>query len=31
MAHIDLDISRWSQLRWGAGQLKVLIAAKLLK
>jgi phosphohistidine phosphatase len=31
LAHFDLDISRWSQLRWGAGQLKVLVAAKLLK
>lgn len=31
VAHFDLDISRWSQLRWGAGQLKLLMAAKLLK
>ncbi len=31
VAHFDLDIARWSQLRWGAGQLKLLVAAKLLK
>jgi len=31
LAHFDIDVSRWSQLRWGAGQLKVLVAAKLLK
>jgi phosphohistidine phosphatase len=31
LAHFDLDISRWNQLRWGAGQLKLLVAAKLLK
>ena len=31
VAHFDLDISRWTQLRWGAGQLKLLIAAKHLK
>ena len=31
LAHFDLDITRWSQLRWGAGQLKLLIPAKVLK
>jgi len=31
VAHFDLDITRWNQLRWGAGQLKLLVAAKLLK
>ena len=31
LAHFDLDISRWNQLRWGAGQLKLLVAAKHLK
>jgi phosphohistidine phosphatase len=31
VAHFDLDITRWNQLRWGAGQLKLLLAAKLLK
>jgi phosphohistidine phosphatase len=31
VAHFDLDISRWSQLRWGSGQLKLLVAARLLK
>jgi phosphohistidine phosphatase len=31
VAHFELDITRWNQLRWGAGQLKLLVAAKLLK
>ena len=31
LAHFDLDITRWNQLRWGAGQLKLLISAKVLK
>jgi phosphohistidine phosphatase len=30
-AHMELDIGRWSQLRWGAGRLRLLIPAKLLK
>jgi hypothetical protein len=31
VAHFDLDIARWSQLRWGCGQLRLLVPAKLLK
>ena len=31
VAHFPLDISRWNQLRCGAGQLKLLVAARLLK
>jgi len=31
LAHFSLDISRWTQLRWGAGQLKLLVSAKALK
>lgn len=31
LAHFDLDVTRWNQLRWGAGQLKLLIPAKVLK
>ena len=31
LAHLVVDISRWSQLRWGGGQLKLLISAKVLR
>jgi phosphohistidine phosphatase len=31
LAHLELDIARWSQLRWGAGQLRLLVPAKMLK
>ena len=31
LAYFELDIARWSQLRWGAGQLRVLVSAKMLK
>jgi phosphohistidine phosphatase len=31
LAHFELDVTRWSQLRWGAGQLRVLVPAKLLR
>ena len=31
LAHLVVDISRWSQLHWGGGQLKLLIAAKMLR
>jgi phosphohistidine phosphatase len=31
LAHFELDIARWSQLRWGAGQLRLLVPAKMLK
>jgi phosphohistidine phosphatase len=30
-AHMELDITRWAQLRWGAARLRLLIPAKLLK
>jgi phosphohistidine phosphatase len=31
LAHFELDIARWSQIRWGAGQLRLLLPAKVLK
>jgi phosphohistidine phosphatase len=31
LAHFELDITRWSQIRWGAGQLRLLVPAKMLK
>jgi phosphohistidine phosphatase len=31
LAHFELDIARWSQIRWGAGQLRLLVPAKALK
>ena len=31
LAHFELDIARWSQIRWGAGQLRLLVSAKVLK
>ncbi len=31
VAHVELDISRWSLLRWGAGHLKLLVTPKSLK
>jgi phosphohistidine phosphatase len=31
LAHFELDIARWSQIRWGAGQLRLLVPAKMLK
>jgi len=30
-AHIELEIPRWDQIRWGSGQLRYLVAPKLLK
>lgn len=31
LAHLELDITRWSQVRWGCGQLKLLTTGRLLK
>ncbi|MBW7886274.1 MAG: histidine phosphatase family protein, partial [Caldilineaceae bacterium] len=31
LAFVELDISQWSALRWGGGQLKLLISPKSLK
>lgn len=31
LAHLSLAISRWSLLRWGSGQLKLLIGPRSLK
>jgi phosphohistidine phosphatase len=31
LAHFELDIARWNQLRWGAGRLRILVSAKVLK
>jgi phosphohistidine phosphatase len=31
LAYFDLDVARWSQLRWGAGHLRLLVPAKALK
>ena len=31
LAHFDLDINRWNQLRWGAGRLMLLLPAKALR
>jgi phosphohistidine phosphatase len=31
VANFELDIARWSQIRWGCGQLRLLAPAKLLK
>jgi phosphohistidine phosphatase len=30
-AHIELDTPRWDQVRWGSGQLRYLVAPKLLR
>lgn len=31
IAHIELEISHWEQVRWGCGSLRFLVAPKLLK
>jgi phosphohistidine phosphatase len=31
LAYFELDIARWSQIRWGAGQLRLLLSAKVLR
>lgn len=30
-AHIQVEITRWDQVRWGSGQLRYLVAPKLLR
>jgi phosphohistidine phosphatase len=30
-AHIELETARWDQMRWGSGQLRYLIAPKLIR
>lgn len=30
-AHIELETPRWDQVRWGSGQLRYLVAPKLLR
>jgi phosphohistidine phosphatase len=31
LAHLELQIFRWDQIRWGCGQLRLLVAPKILK
>lgn len=31
LAHLELAIFRWDQIRWGCGQLQLLVAPKALK
>ena len=31
VAYIELEIARWDQLRWGCGELRMLVSPKLLK
>jgi phosphohistidine phosphatase len=31
LAHLELDIRWWNQIRWGCGQLKILLKPKLLR
>lgn len=31
LAHIELELARWDQVRWGCGQLRMLVSPKLLK
>ncbi len=31
VAHIELEIARWDQMRWGCGELRMLVSPKLLK
>lgn len=31
LAHIELETFRWDQVRWGCGQLRLLVAPKALK
>lgn len=31
LAHIELELARWDQMRWGCGQLRMLVSPKLLK
>ncbi|HQY94891.1 histidine phosphatase family protein [Caldilinea sp.] len=31
LAHVSIDVSHWSMVRWGAGQLKLLLTPKILR
>ncbi len=31
VAHIELELARWDQMRWGCGELRMLVSPKLLK
>ncbi len=31
LAHIEIDVSHWSMVRWGGGQLKLLLTPKVLR
>lgn len=31
LAHLHLEIFRWNQIRWGCGQLQLLVTPKVLK
>lgn len=31
IAHLELEIFRWDQIRWGCGQLRLLVAPKAFK
>jgi phosphohistidine phosphatase len=31
LAHLELEISHWEQVRWGCGSLRLLVAPKLVK
>lgn len=31
VAHVELEVARWDQVRWGCGQLRLLISPKVLK
>lgn len=31
VAHLELEVSHWEQVRWGCGSLRLLIAPKLVK
>lgn len=31
LAHVTVDASHWSMVRWGAGQLRLLLTPKILR
>ncbi|MBK8050467.1 MAG: hypothetical protein IPK16_27215 [Anaerolineales bacterium] len=31
LAHVTVDISRWNQLRWGIGELRLLVPPKIIR
>ena len=31
LAHVEIDVPHWSMVRWGGGQLKLLVTPKVLK